>query len=529
MKYRAHQQAAIDYAQRVAEGTASESSIVAWVVPGGGKSWLPPLMLDVLGPEWMLAWFVPRLNLAAQAENDTLSKHGIRIRKSGNDLRPARDTRGFVATHHALVRDTRLWVDAMSDGRKWLLFFDELHHAYIDADGSYGDTARALAALPYAARVLMTGTMERSDRTQFIYGLEYEYTRDGQCVNTDPAIRYARATALQPSEGPAIVPVVFEHHDGPVKWDDLRLNGEIGGQLSKLDREDEGIGIWTACSTGIASEMLHRGLAEWKASSSGKAIVVCASQNDARKWVKEAGAYGNAMIAISDEDASQENIRRFRFDPNCRILVTVAMAYEGLDVPEITHGICLTHIRSVPWIEQMLARAWRKTPSKTECYWWVPDDPRMNRVIARIRAEQPALVVPEGNGGGGRNGEKLRVPLASASEQQRVSGLDGDIDCSSDDLVESLLWSFGLSDLIPQARELRRASHSEIPQSELEQVYRRQFWNEICRVNNEYHVPFPKVGGKINRRMGAKSENATIDQLRVGIRYAQEQWPPIGS
>ena len=38
------------------------------------------------------------------------------------------------------------------------------------------------------------------------------------------------------------------------------------------------------------------------------------------------------------------------------MLVTVAMAYEGLDAPEVAGVAALTHIRSRPWLEQMLAR-----------------------------------------------------------------------------------------------------------------------------------------------------------------------------
>jgi len=39
------------------------------------------------------------------------------------------------------------------------------------------------------------------------------------------------------------------------------------------------------------------------------------------------------------------------------ILVTVAMAYEGLNVPKISVICCLSHIRSAPWLEQCFARA----------------------------------------------------------------------------------------------------------------------------------------------------------------------------
>jgi hypothetical protein len=361
--------------------------------------------------------------------------------------------------------------------------------------------------------------------------VEYCDTSEGQRP-VDPQIRYSREVALQKSEGPAIVPVVFEHHDGPVRWDDLRTtNGIVEGTLSSLGRDDEGIGIFTACETGIASELLHRGLGEWKSTKRGKVIVVCARQDQARKWVGEAASYGNAVIAVSDDgDDAQKNIKRFRQDDECRILVTVAMAYEGLDVPEITHGICLTHIRSVPWIEQMLARAWRKTPTKQECFWWVPDDPRMNRVIARIKAEQPATVIAPSDSGGGTSGERWKVPVSSESVHQRISNLDGAGDCSDTEMVESLLASFGLSELIPDAhRALMRSRNDALPQSEVEGRYRRQLWCEIVRIKSEYGVPYPKVGGKLKSQMGARAENATVEQLRTGIRYAKENWPPINS
>ena len=44
------------------------------------------------------------------------------------------------------------------------------------------------------------------------------------------------------------------------------------------------------------------------------------------------------------------------------------MAYEGLDVPEVAVVAALTHIRSRPWLEQMVARATRvdfKSPALT--------------------------------------------------------------------------------------------------------------------------------------------------------------------
>ena len=67
-------------------------------------------------------------------------------------------------------------------------------------------------------------------------------------------------------------------------------------------------------------------------------------------------------LAISDERDAVERIARFRLLPEPAILVTVGMAYEGMDAPEVRHVACLTQIRSVPWLEQMVARATRFDP-----------------------------------------------------------------------------------------------------------------------------------------------------------------------
>ncbi len=62
------------------------------------------------------------------------------------------------------------------------------------------------------------------------------------------------------------------------------------------------------------------------------------------------------------------------------MLVTVAMAYEGLDAPEVAVVAALTHIRSRAWLEQMVARATRVDPNAgpyegQRALVFHPDDP----------------------------------------------------------------------------------------------------------------------------------------------------------
>src|SRR5262249_34472194 len=76
------------------------------------------------------------------------------------------------------------------------------------------------------------------------------------------------------------------------------------------------------------------------------------------------------------------------------VLVTVGMAYEGLDVPSATHLVCLSDTRSAPWLEQAFARVTRFNPRcgvelERQCaYIYVPDDLRMREFIDRIMEEQ---------------------------------------------------------------------------------------------------------------------------------------------
>jgi hypothetical protein len=70
----------------------------------------------------------------------------------------------------------------------------------------------------------------------------------------------------------------------------------------------------------------------------------------------------DARLAVSEERDAPEVLAAFRLLPQPAILVTVAMAYEGLDAPEVAVVASLTHIRSRPWLEQMIARATRVDP-----------------------------------------------------------------------------------------------------------------------------------------------------------------------
>ena len=105
------------------------------------------------------------------------------------------------------------------------------------------------------------------------------------------------------------------------------------------------------------------------------------------------------LTARSDTRGAHETVAAFRLRPEPSILVTVAMAYEGLDVPEVAVVAALTHIRSRPWLEQMVARATRVDPhagayESQRALIFHPDDPLFQRFRIRMETEQGTLARP---------------------------------------------------------------------------------------------------------------------------------------
>ncbi len=384
--------------------------IICSITPGGGKSMLPVIAASqLLGPVAdRICWVVPRRSLQQQAEQEFLKPrprellgHSHIIRRSTNETDPCRGLAGFATTYQAIGMSNAY---LRQEFRQWryILVLDEPHHV---EEGGAWEAALEPLVKRAALTVYMSGTLERGNRKRIAF-LPYRETPAGEMVDLDydintAAVTYSRHDALLDR---AILPIHFELMDGTSEW--IGRDGETYSTRLSEAAKDTPEAIYTALKTQFAYQLLDEATAHWltyrQTHPRSKFLVVTATIDDAKKYVEHLTARGIKSAVATSDDSSQAaaNIEHFRsvgMRRSLDALVTVAMAYEGLDVPAITHIACLTHIRSRPWIEQMLARATRYDEAagpweNQTAYIYTPDDMNMCSIIERMKDEQVTAI-----------------------------------------------------------------------------------------------------------------------------------------
>jgi hypothetical protein len=439
----------------MASGQAGHvQKILAAVTPGGGKSLLPVIAAHTLiaaGRVDRVVWVVPRDSLRLQAEEafaDPLWRaafgHALSVRAADNERDPARGLAGYVTTYQAVAAAPALHL-AEARAHRTLLVVDEVHHLPVPgrpgADGSCaeeeaeaGAWSRAMLPVMEAAEIglFLSGTLERADGRR-ILGLPYRPAALGRGPELDldapglAVIGYSRSQALAER---AVLPVTFGAIDGEASWLE---GGRIVGDSPRVGPHRLGAGsvrvttrpaLFTALRTGFARDLLSEsffatkrlrarrrsefGLPPGKmARGLGKLLVVAPDQASARaylttlrSWMPAGQGERDVRLATSGQGDAHAALAAFRLTAEPAVLVTVAMAYEGLDAPEVAVVAALTHIRSRPWLEQMLARATRVDPhagpyDNQQALIFHPDDPLFARFRLELETEQGSSVRPK--------------------------------------------------------------------------------------------------------------------------------------
>lgn len=430
------------------DGRFSGKLIVVFACPGAGKSLLP-ITLGVILSHLKICWAVPRNSLREQGAKNFLDPgfrellgHSLRIREAVNEDDPARDENGYTTTHQAISENNVSHIKAFSKD-DYVLVIDEGHHI-----AAGGPTHKAFMPLYDRAKlvVIISGLIERGDKKRIAF-LPYE--REGENTfkvasrSSDHMrwIQYELSDALREK---AIIPIYFKHADGPTKYIDR------GGDEQEREKiGDDSDALFTAVSTELATDMLNEGIKDWQGYQRkykhAKLLVVCARQKEAKRYAKmlKTEMDINAAVAVSDDGKAAANqIRRFT-NGEIDCLVTVAMAYEGMDVPSITHMVCLTHIRSRGWIFQMLGRCWRVDKDAIEAgipyesqrgIVFVPDDDMMSEIIKTIEMIRDKALKERGEREGGEGGCGGNpnppvgdiIPISSAKSSMRGTHILGE-------------------------------------------------------------------------------------------------------
>ncbi len=104
-----------------------------------------------------------------------------------------------------------------------------------------------------------------------------------------------------------------------------------------------------------------------------KSLIACTSQAQAKDVLEFLEGKGiNAAMSISDTDKDSLEIKRFRRDPECLVLIVVDRAVLGFNLPELENVVDLTCSHNVNRIFQLMNRVSRPHPaSRKKMYFKV--------------------------------------------------------------------------------------------------------------------------------------------------------------
>ena len=505
--------------------------------PGAGKSTIPIQACELIraGLADALMWVVPRSALQNQGEHGfidpffmKLFNHNFQIRESTNEFNPCRGTNGFVTTYQAIGVDSKKTVLNEVRSKKYIIILDEFHH--LEKDGVWHEAINDIVMAGHFL-IKMTGTLGRGDKKEIAYvGYKSKKPYFKQC-GEESLIVYSRIDALREK---AILPIEFNLSDGEFKW--KKNNGKMVS-MSSFDQahtpQQKSEALFTAINSTFAADLLRSCVISWKAlkkkNKNAKLLIVTAGkeQADDAVFMLNRGVSVQPEIATSHKPKEAETaIKRFKTGA-CNCLVTIAMAYEGLDVPGITHICVLTNIRSREWIEQMLARGVRidKHPSAgsyedQRCYVFAPMDKQFKKVVDMIRKQQVSAIdnfakikdiieldpedEKDSNADPMTRNEITPISSNVTVNDSFMMGIDDNHDVTGDDVINNI----PTMTVKEQEKFIRKTIHSHINKYCFDNRYRQE------RINHEIKMKF----GKARNFM-------TLPELKRLMEYIMNNYP----
>ena len=369
------------------------------VVAGGGKSRCVPLFHHHAKLRGGVIWVAPRRSLQQQAADaaaegiDGAGQGGLRLAPDLHSYSKDQH-QGFVTTYSMLALHLKEHQRILRDmGPGSLLAADEVHHCSyrIDSDRQPGWTD-ALRRLDYQGKhhtLLMSGTPYRGDGRPIYAGpgaaIDYYKSNgaaDSWVLDLDDGEVYVYGRNQAKKER-AVLPIQPMWLDGSVSFTLKQGEQEIDYHFSSFDEISRSVyspslkermhrKALKAFVSWSSVETVHK-RAIWKALChlrethdrfpGAQMIITVDRQGTAqalRGWLESRGI--KTALAVSDYGQSLDELNDFRAG-KYEAMITVGMAYEGLDAPRVTHLVHLGRFRDPSWLTQYFARAWRWGPS----------------------------------------------------------------------------------------------------------------------------------------------------------------------
>ena len=371
----------------IIKGSKIDEIFLYWV-PGAGKSLVAPIVSQMIDDnKTKILWVVPRSSLQRQGEGDFRSSghfdvgdKDIRMADSAGD--PFRGLCGAVTTYQSISANPKKWInvslkynlilildeyDSLTDFSSWVIPVGEMYKNSI-------------------LRIPMTGTMDRSDSIKISFVPYKNKTVDFSETESRKWIIYDNKKAVEDRSilefESILVPGSGSYKD---KKGNLNHFSEFNGDSNQLK---------CAFNTDYAYSLFTLALTHWEEHKTyypwSKILIVAPDINIAKiylNWFKSRNCFPG-IATSEDSDGAAETIRRFKMDNSVKgsldCLISVAMIYKGLNVPECTHEVFTTIIRGSAWVEQALGRIRRVYKNKEIGYFFCPDDPKIRDVIKKI-------------------------------------------------------------------------------------------------------------------------------------------------
>ena len=399
-----------------------------------------------------------------------------------------------------------------------LLIADEPHH--MGELASWGrSTQDAFAGARF--RLLLSGTPFRSDNTPIPW---VSYDDDG-ISSADYSYGYTEALI----DG-VCRPVTFHTYDGDMEWvsDGRRRRADFTVALpaaeaarrlrTALDPE----GDWV---THVLTDA-HRQLVDLRAGNHPDAggLVIAADKEHAERLADRLAPIAGERpdIVTSDAPDASARISRFAAAGSGAWLVSVLMVSEGVDVPRLRVGVYATSARTELFFRQVVGRFIRRTPSPRNqmSHLFLPSDPALKRLAARIEEERNHALVakPEGDaverGERGEPGDGFHALWSSARRDDEVlqTTAPGDalqLFAEAVPAPSPALAAFGGG--VVAAAPSRPDGETGYERRERLREERRTLVSAIARRTGE---PHSVINARVNRGVGAVSvAKATVEQL----------------